>query len=296
MIRALSILVCNVAIACPLIGGVPDYNCDGKVNVVILGDSIVYGTGDDAFGGKGGWPLRAKAKIHEISVKSFGIPGDRTFWLLPRLQQTLRGKRFRYHPLLGNMSSIKVKRAILEADYIFFYVGVNNYWSLLSPEDTINDLIRIRTLIHRYAKRSLDVPPLIILSNLWVPNRVGQGPWVRELNTQISALNSLLKPTDLRFNHLGYQLLNSDALHPSSRGYDAMFRQFKRYLRHTLPGKVNKIHGDEDEDGVYDVFETLKYGTDTSLDDTDGDGLLDGVEIFELETDPLDPNDPAPAQ
>ena len=44
---------------------------------------------------------------------------------------------------------------------------------------------------------------------------------------------------------------------------------------------------DADEDGVFDHFETIRYGTDPLSPDTDGDGVTDGVEIFENETDPL---------
>ena len=36
------------AFACPAVRGVPDFNCDGELNIVALGDSLVYGTGDTA--------------------------------------------------------------------------------------------------------------------------------------------------------------------------------------------------------------------------------------------------------
>lgn len=294
MIRTLTLLLCNVAVACPLIGSVPDYNCDGEVNLVILGDSIVYGTGDTVYGGKGGWVLRAKKKLPEIRVFGFGIPGDRTHRLLSRLEDTLRGKDFRYHPYLGNLNSRKVRSAILKADYVILYIGVNNFWELQAPSKAINDLTAIRNLINNRTRRLVKMPPLVITSRLWVPNRSGQGSWVRNFDAQLRTINSLTNPTDLPFDLLSGTLLNSDNLHPSSAGYDAMYRQLKRYLHHSLPSKVKKIHGDKDSDGVYDKFETLKFGTDPKLYDTDGDGFSDSEEIFILKTDPLDPNSPTP--
>lgn len=48
---------------------------------------------------------------------------------------------------------------------------------------------------------------------------------------------------------------------------------------------------DSDSDGLTDVEETLVYGTDPRLPDTDGDGFLDGNEVFHH----YNPNGTAPA-
>jgi hypothetical protein len=53
---------------------------------------------------------------------------------------------------------------------------------------------------------------------------------------------------------------------------------------------------DGDADGLADNIEHAgAVGTDPARADTDGDGLLDGVEYLYLETDPLDPLDPVVA-
>jgi hypothetical protein len=46
---------------------------------------------------------------------------------------------------------------------------------------------------------------------------------------------------------------------------------------------------DSDSDGISDYLEKVKYGTDPTNQDTDGDGYLDGEEIA-AGTNPLDPN------
>ena len=50
---------------------------------------------------------------------------------------------------------------------------------------------------------------------------------------------------------------------------------------------------DTDHDGLWDHLELL-WGTDPLNPDTDGDDISDGDEVLVFDTDPLDPNDPAP--
>ena len=49
---------------------------------------------------------------------------------------------------------------------------------------------------------------------------------------------------------------------------------------------------DTDADGVYDKAESLRFGTDPNLADSDGDLYSDGDEIFTLGTNPLIPDAP----
>jgi hypothetical protein len=49
------------------------------------------------------------------------------------------------------------------------------------------------------------------------------------------------------------------------------------------------IGTDRDDDGLNSQLEK-QYGTDPLNPDTDGDGLTDGVEVFDLHTDPLNPD------
>jgi pimeloyl-ACP methyl ester carboxylesterase len=52
---------------------------------------------------------------------------------------------------------------------------------------------------------------------------------------------------------------------------------------------------DSDGDGLLDGVETFRWETDPALADTDGDGFDDGEEVLELLSDPLDPDDPVAA-
>ena len=62
---------------------------------------------------------------------------------------------------------------------------------------------------------------------------------------------------------------------------DAMDRLARIEVMAVVPAS-----GDADDDGLTDVEES-NWGTDASLSDTDGDGLKDGAEVHEHETDPL---------
>lgn len=56
--------------------------------------------------------------------------------------------------------------------------------------------------------------------------------------------------------------------------------------------ETDPLDADTDGDGLTDYEEVMDYGTDPLNPDTDGDRFADGQEI-EMDTDPLDPNDPA---
>lgn len=66
------------------------------------------------------------------------------------------------------------------------------------------------------------------------------------------------------------------------------------------PGSGNRMALDRDDDRLWNGFETgdgvfhspTETGTNPAKKDTDGDGFDDGVEVFDLNSDPNDPNDP----
>jgi outer membrane protein OmpA-like peptidoglycan-associated protein len=58
-----------------------------------------------------------------------------------------------------------------------------------------------------------------------------------------------------------------------------------------LQYETDPLNPDTDGDGLTDFEEVMEFNTDPLNPDTDGDGFSDGQEI-EMNTDPLDPNDP----
>ena len=67
-----------------------------------------------------------------------------------------------------------------------------------------------------------------------------------------------------------------------------------------LSGKAQQLcahlRPDLDLDGIFDIYEEIKYHTHPKQADTDGDGYSDGDEVFTMKTNPLDPLDPPPVE
>ena len=231
---------------CPDRNGIPDFNCDGRVQVVVLGDSLVAGVGDSDNRGRGGYILRSAARLREIVLFGYGVPGQQTRQLLSSLEETLR----------PGVSSVKAA-AIRNADIVVLDLGRNDRWLFGLPAATWRNLSRIRDLVRSRgaAQSESGLPPLVVIASLMLPNRGSQGPWVRELNEIILRKHSRSAPTDLRFDLVSKRLLASDQIHPTSAGYGALTTVFTRYLTRTLPPRMRKLRPDADGDGVPDILE-----------------------------------------
>ena len=77
--------------ACPLVGGLVDFNCDGEHKISVVGDSFVFGTGDEQNGGQGGYVLRVGRTLPSTAVNNYGLPGITTAQLLSHHKQLNRG-------------------------------------------------------------------------------------------------------------------------------------------------------------------------------------------------------------
>jgi hypothetical protein len=108
------------------------------------------------------------------------------------------------------------------------------------------------------------------------PNRGSQSPWVKELDGLILKSHQVEFPADLRFDLVSKRLLQPDNIHPTSKGYVAMAKVFIAYLLNEYAEYVSLLREDQDSDGLYDMFEASRYGTDPLNADTDGDGIKDG--------------------
>jgi lysophospholipase L1-like esterase len=253
------------AAACPRIGGLPDVNCDGKSIVVVIGDSLVAGVGDSVNRGSGGYVLRAQQRFSDSTVFNEGTAGLRATALLKRLRKT-------FAP--GQTSPLRQK--LISADLVVLDLGRNDRWFFKPPAHTLRNLQRIRRSIATEVTATTGFSPLIVQAVLMYPNRGSQGPWVKELNGLILKSHTTTAPADLRFDLVSKRLLNPDNIHPSSRGYAAMAKIFISYLLKNYPRHVTAIRSDADNDGLYDEFEAIRYGTSPTNPDSDGDGLKDG--------------------
>jgi len=277
----LNIALSTSALACPAIEGIPDFNCDGDLQIVVMGDSLVSGFGDTKNKNKGGYVLRTQRKLKQAAVQNLGILGLRTDGLLTRLKNAFdQGKL------------VSTKTALLSADIVVLDVGRNDRWIFGEPVDTYKNIAKAAAKIRTEVKEITGIEPMVVTAVMMLPNRGSQGPWVKALNAIILKNSTAIKPADLRFDLVSKRLLGDDQVHPTSAGYDALAKRFQSYLLTTLAKRMRALRPDTDGDGIPDIIESQKFLTDPALSDTDGDGKSDGEEILTLQTNPLVADNP----
>jgi lysophospholipase L1-like esterase len=264
-VLASSILFAPQAIACPAVGKLPDFNCDGEARIVVLGDSLAYGFGDTVNGNKGGYVLRAQKAFPNATFSNFGVQGLQSLDLILDIKRAFDGR-----------GDSDLANALVKADAVILDLGRNDRWLFGLPSATLRNLKRAASLIRKNVTKVTDTSPLVIQAVLMYPNRGSQGPWVKELDALILKSSSTAAPADLRFDLVSKRLLSEDQIHPTSKGYQAMTAVFVKYLRNNYPKYVARLRPDADQDGLYDVFESSKFGTDPANPDSNGDGILDG--------------------
>jgi lysophospholipase L1-like esterase len=269
---ALFMALCAPAMcrACPLIAGLPDYNCDGELVISVVGDSLVYGTGDLKNDGKGGYVLRTQDALPATTIHNFGYPGITTSALTLRIHRTFRK---------GVRSDLA--HALVKSDLVVIDVGRNDEWSKTYTETAL-ELRKLRSEIENDVRKVAGYKPLVVTAVLMITRTIKKGAWIAELNRYISASNTGRAPADLRFDAVPWRLCGPDRIHPTSKGYKRLARSFVKYITRTYPRHVRRLRKDRDRDGLYDIFERRRFGTDPLNPDTDGDGLLDGVDPHPL--------------
>jgi len=274
---ALLLVISNSnAYACPEISGIPDFNCDGKLQVAVMGDSIAYGFGDTKNNNRGGYVLRAAKLLPELDFVNLAVLGLRTRELLLQIDNAFK-----------NDKPESTKEALLDADIVILDVGRNDRWLFGTPEATYRNLKRATSNIKKYTDKIQGYSPLVVTAVMLLPNRGSQGPWMKALNSIILKSSSIKSPSDLRFDLVSKRLLNKDQLHPSPAGYSSLAKTLVTYLKKKLPARMRSLRPDTDQDGVPDILETNRFGTSPDLADTDGDLISDGDELFVNGTDPL---------
>lgn len=265
--------------ACPLVEGLVDYNCDRKHQISVVGDSIVFGTGDTANGNQGGYVLRLQRAFKSSEVFNFGYPGITTNRLLAYYKQQF----------LKNSKGDEIK-ALGNSDIIIIDVGRNDYFNRNSSATTANTIKRLTTFLSTELEKKFGTSPLFVTTILPLTNREIDLGFIKQVNMVLLKIRNQTFPAFLRFDKLNPALLSSDELHPTSAGYAVLGNIASKYIRGEAQTRSKKARKDADKDGIYDVFEKSKFETLPKTSDTDGDGLLDGEEVFSYETDPRNPD------
>ncbi|GBE19904.1 MAG TPA: hypothetical protein ENG87_02920 [Candidatus Pacearchaeota archaeon] len=190
------------------------------VNIMIFGDSIVFGGWDDELGG---WANRLKIFCmkhnDEHNVFNLGIVGDRSEWLL---------ERFKFEA---------EQRLSEEENIIIFAIGMNDSYAI-KPEKFEENIKKLIKLSRKFTRRILFVGLINVIEK--VTNPV---PWCRDAfykNKNIEQFDGVLRDICIKhklsfievYNLFGKDdfYLPDDGLHPNPKGHEKIFNLVKDFL------------------------------------------------------------------
>ena len=236
------------ALACPDVDGLLDLNCDGIVKVTCFGDSITFGRADE----EGlGYPGRLGEIFPNIEIVNAGVPGEDTY--------------------RGNERAADVFEDNSDSDFFITLQGINDYFR------TGRNAFLTRNNLFSIVDRGEDQGGISLLSTLTEIRRDFQKGWVNSVNSAIRS------ETTIDFFSLGDEIISGDQIHPDGDGYQEMAELVAEIL---LEETAAERPIDTDVDGIYD-FAEVKFGSNPNVADSDGDGILDGVEVFQFGSSPI---------
>jgi lysophospholipase L1-like esterase len=260
----------RITLACPLVDGLIDFNCDGRHTITGTGDSIVFGIGDELHENRGGYLQRLGQLFPTSEIHSLGYPGITTAQLL----------RF-YKRLFNKRPESQEALHIGNADILIIDVGRNDYFNRNSSALTVTTIKRLVSFLTSETKRRFGASPLIVTTILIPSAREFDNGFIEQVNmVALKTRSRKYLPAYLRFDLMSPTLLSEDGLHPSSAGFDLLGKLAEEYIRDDAQQRSSTLRRDRDVDGIFDIFEKLRYGTSSKLADSDGDLLSDGEEVF----------------
>jgi len=215
---------------CPDIREIADLNCDGKLQITFVGDSIVTGFGDTENRNRGGYVLRLQQKFADVIIKSVAVNGLKTGGLIELLTNALE----------KNLSPMN-QTILMESDVVILDMGRNDRLVPKPVKDTYKALQLAGNKIRKNVRKLAGFEPLIVTSVMMIPGRPYIAPFVRKLNSIILGGNSPERPADLRFDKVSGAFLSKDKLHPSSKGYEALSKVAEQYLLTELPTETKRL-------------------------------------------------------
>lgn len=244
----------NAANACPLIDGLIDYNCNQAGKISITGDSFVKGVGDSK--SKGGYVGRVEDNFANFRFTETGVNGVTTARLLSNFKRFLPRHKTTYNRSINS-------------DIMIIDVGRNDYWQKVQPSMVVRNIKRlVKFLKSNLVDDRADAAPKIFVSALLPTKRSFQAPFIREVNRLLLKQKGAKLPVYLRFDKLSQNIVGEDGLHPTARGYTKIASFLTKFINGTAQKQMAKSRKDLDSDGIYDFFETNRYGTDPEVADT----------------------------
>lgn len=267
--------------ACPTIDGLIDYNCDQKIQIGVLGDSFVFGTGDNKTGSKGGYigRLAKLPQFKNAQIIGMGLPGYSSYEILLEVKRSLASSR-----------TNRLKRSLSDLDILVIDMGRNDFFQEISPSQTVTNLQTLLKVIEQRVGHGANIAPLFAVSRLALTSpssRPLQRVFISKVDSTLKKKSSSSFPVRVGFDALNTRFLSKDGLHPSPSGYAQLATILDTFLLGAAQDEASEERADVDNDGVYDIAEEKIFLTNPALADTDGDGLSDGNEIFTVKTNPL---------
>ena len=260
---------CSVLFACPLVSGLIDYNCNSRLKISIVGDSVVEGTGDIINDNKGGYVARLNQRFSNIRVVNLGTYGITVREILYRFKSGYFNKK------------------IKKSDVVIIDAGRNDCRDNIPAIKIFRNLKRIIEFLRTNLNHpSLGYPFPVIATQIPIAPNSARAKCVNQLNSLLKNRISSQAPSYLRFDKLNSDILSGDGIHPDSRGYTKIAKKAARFILNVLQAKLLTDRTDQDQDGVYDFFEQLRFGTSSTNYDSDNDTLTDGLELFTFKTNP----------
>ena len=205
------------------------------INILVFGDSIVWGFGDSE---KGGWTNLLKVFFQSSeytknlifnTVYNLGIGGDTTDLLLERFRNEVEAR-------------VEENHGIRKTDIMIFAIGTNDSIFLNSkdnPRVNLEDFRKnLRELINQAKKFTKKI--IFIGLNEVDESKTAPTPWNKSrywTNESMKKYDSMIRlvcqKNDILFIPM-FDLLNKkdliDGLHPNSRGHQKIFERVKDFL------------------------------------------------------------------
>jgi lysophospholipase L1-like esterase len=198
------------------------------INMVALGDSLTFGIGDPE---RKGFIERVKEQFEKerkvaVQHNNFGVP------------------KYRTDQIIDQLKTKEVQQAINRADYVFLFIGTNDFRKSAEYqfEEINEEKIRhgkkafskkLHQIISEIRKENNDVP--IILLGLYHPytdlkNQKQIGALIKEWNQEIKKLITsydrlFFVPTFDLFQNVNKESYFHDSLHPNANGYQLIAKR-----------------------------------------------------------------------
>lgn len=199
-----------------------------KVNILIIGDSLVYGLGDSKLGG---WVNRLRLELEKrddyyYDVYNLGIPDDNSLDILKRFQKEIQDRYYQ-----GKL-------------IVIYQFGANDSSQTKTDYKTFNQ--RLKTIFEKTKTYTnniayLNIPKAIEIN---AEGRLGVVAEVR--NDNINKYNMFAKEICFLENieHINInkiielQDLSKDGIHPNSEGHEKICSVVYEYIKELIDEKI----------------------------------------------------------